>query len=53
MHSYKFSQKLAQYISLSIAVVISVALISAISSYQGFLSLDIGMEGISLTVDGR
>lgn len=53
MTSYKFYQKFAQYMILSAVVVVAVALVSAISGYDGFLSLNVGMEGISLTVDGR
>jgi hypothetical protein len=45
--------KLIQYLAVSVIVVCTIAFISAVSNYEGFLSLSISMEGISLTVDGR
>lgn len=53
MIRYKPHQKLIQYLALSTIVVVTVAFIAAISGYQGFLSLNVGVDGISLTIDGR
>jgi hypothetical protein len=53
MVSYKLRRKVVQYMALVTTVVVSVAVISTLSDYQGFLHLNINFEGITLVVDGR
>ena len=53
MHADKADKRIVRYVVLCGVVIVAVAFVLAISDYGGFLSLDVGINGISLTIDGR
>ncbi|MEM9008909.1 MAG: hypothetical protein AAGE59_36055 [Cyanobacteria bacterium P01_F01_bin.86] len=53
MTSRKLPRNLTQYFVLVSIVIVLLAAVSVVSGFEGFLSFNVGTNGISLTVDGR